>query len=487
MTSCVAQSASTHQRRWERLREADLDYLDVDSALADDPEDDPIDATFSYDEENVCALKNPLSYCICDDKTLQTAVTIRCQIHDVASQSDDFWKAFQTQSQLQELEIRTILDGRLNFVPTVALQNLPQLRLLEIAGATISTLTMDTFSGSVLMHKLDLTRNQVGYIDAGAFHGLSSLNELVLSHNEITSLERLMFDGLDQLQSLWLDDNSINLMEDKVFEQLEQLEQLDLSANELSVLTPENLLGLNSLQQLILRNNSMAMIGANTFVYVAQLRKLDLSDNVIEKLSQKAFAGLDRLQRLDLMNNRIVSFDVDVFAELPALNLLDLKGNRLTSLGQSTFAPLWSNWMNVTAALYLNDNPIICSCQLKWLSYLSEQTKSPKTQNSVNQLTCSSTSTDERSNVIQHVASHCSDQLKSTTTSTTSTTTAAPSTETRKLLESDTLSYSKDSAAAVDVQVIDAESSALERRPPHRWLCAVSALLLVLVSSVSHC
>ena len=161
MTSCVAQSASTHQRRWDRLREADLDYLDVDSALADDPEDDPIDATFSYDEENVCALKNPLSYCICDDKTLQTAVTIRCQIHDVASQSDDFWKAFQTQSQLQELEIRTILDGRLNFVPTVALQNLPQLRMLEIAGATISTLTMDTFSGSVLMHKLDLTRNQV--------------------------------------------------------------------------------------------------------------------------------------------------------------------------------------------------------------------------------------------------------------------------------------------------------------------------------------
>ena len=63
----------------------------------------------SYDDDgtsasvtsgNVCELQNDLSYCICDDTAPQRALTIRCQIIDVASQTDVFWTTFRTQTHL---------------------------------------------------------------------------------------------------------------------------------------------------------------------------------------------------------------------------------------------------------------------------------------------------------------------------------------------------------------------------------------------------
>lgn len=57
-------------------------------------------ALVSATSENVCDLRGDLSYCICDDITEQAAHEIRCHITTVASQTDDLWTRFRTQTHL---------------------------------------------------------------------------------------------------------------------------------------------------------------------------------------------------------------------------------------------------------------------------------------------------------------------------------------------------------------------------------------------------
>ena len=63
-----------------------------------------------------------------------------------------------------ELKIGTLLDGRLNFVPSLALKYLPELRTLDIVDTDIQTLTADAFVEAEKMISLHLANNKVVFL-----------------------------------------------------------------------------------------------------------------------------------------------------------------------------------------------------------------------------------------------------------------------------------------------------------------------------------
>lgn len=59
------------------------------------------------------------------------------------------------------MRIRTLLDGRLSFIPSLALKYLPELRTLDIVDADIQTLTSDAFADAHKLSSLHLTDDKV--------------------------------------------------------------------------------------------------------------------------------------------------------------------------------------------------------------------------------------------------------------------------------------------------------------------------------------
>ncbi|WAQ99430.1 CPN2-like protein [Mya arenaria] len=157
-----------------------------------------------------------------------------------------------------------------------------------------------------------------------------------------------------------------------------------------------------SMQFVDLENNSFQQFPAILEVF-PMTSDLDLKDNVITSIDEQAFATANHLENLNLMNNsltnlpkalktipklkslflsnnNITAIDEDVLQNLPALNSLMLNSNGLTVLPEYVFinhkhmyllalsdnniSSLPRSIMNLTSlsSLYLQDNPIKCSC-----------------------------------------------------------------------------------------------------------------------------
>ena len=65
--------------------------------------------------------------------------------------------------EMADLKIKTLLDGSLNFVPTLALKYLPDLQTLNILDADIQTLTSGAFTNASRMNRLLLANNKVEF------------------------------------------------------------------------------------------------------------------------------------------------------------------------------------------------------------------------------------------------------------------------------------------------------------------------------------
>ncbi|KAI9560703.1 hypothetical protein GHT06_011653 [Daphnia sinensis] len=334
---CEAGAQRDADRKQGRLKDQQISRSgtsqeDEDSALAESK------------LENICDIQSSLSaYCICDSLTLHDANEAKCSVFNVSDQNDSIWESFKTQAGLQELQLNVHEDGRLNFLPAVALRNLPDLTSLQVRDATIDTLASQTFVDVTQLHELRLNRNKIRHIRPLAFQGLSRTVELELSDNELSSLERGVFSGLDNLRKLFLDGNNISLVEDSVFQNLRKLEELDLSGNSIAVLTGETLMGLQQLKKLILRGNQLAIVGDHTFAHVSNLRRLDLSSNQLQVIRQQALAGLRHL------------------------NNLDLSRNQLKGLDKSAMLPIWSNLVNSSMTFSIEGNPLLCDCRSLWI------------------------------------------------------------------------------------------------------------------------
>ncbi|KAK7930585.1 hypothetical protein WMY93_006980 [Mugilogobius chulae] len=94
---------------------------------------------------------------------------------------------------------------------------------------------------------LNLTKNDISYIEDGAFASQANLQILQLGYNKLTNLTEGMLRGLGRLQCLYLQHNLLEVIASNAFWECPSLSSLDLSSNKFARLDPTTFAVLNRL------------------------------------------------------------------------------------------------------------------------------------------------------------------------------------------------------------------------------------------------
>ncbi|XP_066433651.1 protein ELFN1-like [Eleutherodactylus coqui] len=94
---------------------------------------------------------------------------------------------------------------------------------------------------------LNLTKNEVSYIEDGAFAGQSNLQMLQLGHNRLRSLTEGILRGLGMLEFLYLQANLIETVTPNAFWDCPNIINIDLSMNRIQRLDSNTFVGLSKL------------------------------------------------------------------------------------------------------------------------------------------------------------------------------------------------------------------------------------------------
>ncbi|XP_053413931.1 protein ELFN1 [Nycticebus coucang] len=131
----------------------------------------------------------------------------------------------------------------------------------------------------------------------------STIVDLRLNENRIRSVPYASLSRFGNLTYLNLTKNEIGYIEDGAFSGQFNLQVLQLGYNRLRNLTEGMLRGLGKLEYLYLQANLIEVVMASAFWECPNIVNIDLSMNRIQQLSSSTFAGLARLSVCELYSN----------------------------------------------------------------------------------------------------------------------------------------------------------------------------------------
>ncbi|KAM8878653.1 protein ELFN1-like isoform 1-T3 [Spinachia spinachia] len=144
--------------------------------------------------------------------------------------------------------------------------------------------------------------NQPPY-EAIPSHINSTIVDLRLNENKIRSVHYSSLSRFGNLTYLNLTKNDIGYVEDGAFSAQFNLQVLQMGFNRLRNLTEGMLRGLGKLQYLYLQANLIEAVTPNTFWECPNIENIDLSMNRIQVLDGSLFSGLSKLTTCELYTN----------------------------------------------------------------------------------------------------------------------------------------------------------------------------------------
>jgi Leucine-rich repeat (LRR) protein len=307
---------------------------------------------------------------------------------------------FQSKLLSQSVNIEKLYLSNCNLTTNDNLNSFSKLKLLDLSLNKISRLPAIKTKELV---ELNISNNQLTYIDYNTFWGLNTIQILDLSHNSLTNLKKATFSNLKFLRKLDLSYNNLTIINTEHFGQnkLDKLKYLDLSfnpglfsiefdifsiyfdrvnlnnmslsdistgffnnipyinefmsdKNKITVIKKSYFNHVKSIKRLWLSSNLIHSIEDNAFFNLKILLTLDLSMNNLTRLNNKSLNGLIQLQYLNLSSNRINFIEKGIFDDLKRIEKLDLSNNLIQSIADSTFY-----YTNKLKFLYIQQNSII--------------------------------------------------------------------------------------------------------------------------------
>lgn len=173
---------------------------------------------------------------------------------------------------------------------------------LDLSGNQLRSILALPLGFYVALRHLDLSSNEISFLQPGVFQALAHLEHLNLAHNRLA----LSTGGLGPLP---------------------HVTSLDLSGNSLYSGLVERLLGeAPALRTLTLAENSLTRLSRQTFWGTPALERLDLHSNVLMDIEDGAFEALPHLAHLNLSRNSLTC--ISDFS-LQQLRVLDLSCNSI--------------------------------------------------------------------------------------------------------------------------------------------------------------
>nr|QNQ79666.1 toll-like receptor [Anadara sativa] len=308
--------------------------------------------------------------------------------------------------------------------------SLPKLSSLDLSHNNIHKLFNGMFMKNSLI-TLDMSFNNISEVESESFRGLVALETLHLNHNNIRTLPSTVFELLSNLKELDISYNNlvkfddmkipaslslINLNTNNIQEfpnsfNGSYVSEVDLNGNSITSLPLLRLKGINNIKGLNLARNALKIIEENAFNDASSLQNLNLENNELNLIfSRDIFKGANSLSHLNLADNKISTvdniFDIESLRNLKVLNIKKndivqikslssnvtsdikiesillseckikyiadafrgLKKLKLVDLNKNDIQTFPTFLSNPNAVYNLTENPIICACNMSWLS-----------------------------------------------------------------------------------------------------------------------
>ncbi|XP_013367531.1 PREDICTED: leucine-rich repeat-containing protein 32 isoform X1 [Chinchilla lanigera] len=202
---------------------------------------------------------------------------------------------------------------------------------LDLSGNHLRNVLVSPLGFYIALRRLDLSANEISFLQPGVFQALPHLEHLNLARNRLAVGTALSAGGLGPLPhvtSLDLSGNSLySGLVERLLGEAPRLRTLSLAENSLTRLTRQTFWGLPALEQLDLHSNVLMDIEDGAFEALPNLARLNLSRNSLTCISD---FSLQQLRVLDLSCNSIEAFQTapEPQAEYQ-LAWLDLRENKL--------------------------------------------------------------------------------------------------------------------------------------------------------------
>lgn len=214
----------------------------------------------------------------------------------------------------------------------LALNHLPQVSndvyVLDLSENEISYLDSTSLKNHSDLKNVNLSRNKLTKIE---LPDLPNLKNLDLSFNEINTVEDVSIQN-STIEKLNLNGNIIKTLKNSILEQNQKLKELYLTDNRISVVS---FLSSESIQELYLSNNHLHYVKRESLINLVNLKKLIITNNKrFYTLNRDGFLILEELKILDASHCYLSKLYVNGF---PKLEILNLSYNNISKIGNDSF------------------------------------------------------------------------------------------------------------------------------------------------------
>ncbi|XP_023230823.1 chaoptin-like [Centruroides sculpturatus] len=282
-------------------------------------------------------------------------------------------KFYQTLKTLpKSLHTLDLAGTNLSFIPDL---NLPKLLNLNLSYNQISFLDSGKFSNLSTLHVLDLSYNNFSLPSHpnSTWQNLPFLKNLYLSGNPILNLTNDSFFGLNQLEELCIQDLPLQHIQIGVFKLLRSLQKLEMntySENELYDLGKiiSNNQGLRHLKLHVQENDFEYKKKYN---FPKSLKTITLQGEKLQSINDFFFESLEKRDlTIHIYNTNLTELSSRFFYNLGKIMKLkiDVKNNKLKKIEDVRNNHHFKYIHQVKLlSLLLSGNPWNCDCNLAWI------------------------------------------------------------------------------------------------------------------------
>ncbi|XP_011863303.1 PREDICTED: protein toll-like [Vollenhovia emeryi] len=320
-------------------------------------------------------------------------------------------------AKLENLEVLNLSRNNFTHLPGALLRNNTKLHTVSLFEnkRNMTTLPNEFFANLTKLEVLKLKKNGFLTLPEDIFWGCTSLTNITLERNYLRTLPAHIFRDTKKLTELNLNFNNIEHLPDYIFSSTNELVKLDLSKNQITFISNHLFIGLHALEELNMEENQLTTISNHAFSSLKQLKIAQLSHNYLtlqqtvyesDPLGKKSpFHDCVKLEELYLANNSISEMFSDWVLSDVQLRILDLKYNNISCIATED-VQFTSDKIKVDLThnkikhillhnaesnvfqgyardviILVQDNPILCDCDLYDFLRYKEGRMHPKVQN----------------------------------------------------------------------------------------------------------
>ncbi|XP_071133260.1 toll-like receptor 13 [Mytilus edulis] len=209
--------------------------------------------------------------------------------------------------------------------------------ILTVANDTFKFLNIMKELEISFEEKLNLSTLETSFCSVNS----SIIEELKFENNGWENVPKTLFKNLAgaNISTLSLDSNHLSTFDATSIELFHQVKKITCKNNAIEKLFITN--GLQTVEELDMTSNQIVQLPnfcfKNNSTAAPKLKKLILNDNAIRSLTYRSFLCLGKLRELKLSNNRIKEIGNDIFLPLTSLKRLEVNHMKLIKLESRAF------------------------------------------------------------------------------------------------------------------------------------------------------